>query len=42
MPMPGDEKSDDDKPLYDASKDACDPNNFDKFLTDEDEEIVTA
>lgn len=41
MPMPGDERADVEKPLYDESKDACDPNNFDKFLT-EDEEIVKA
>ncbi len=34
--MPNDENGDD-KPLFDESKDACDPNNFANF---EEEEVV--
>lgn len=41
VPMPGDSKADDNNPIYDDSKDACNPNNFkeDDF---EDEIIVSA
>ena len=39
MPMPND-KSDSDKPLYDDSLDANNPDNFNKFNNFEEEEIV--
>ena len=39
LPMPDDEKEDD-KPLYDDSKDANNPDNFKDFT--DDEEIVKA
>ena len=42
VPMPGDEKEPD-KPLYEESKDACNPDNFkEEFSDDEDEIIVRA
>ncbi len=37
MPMPNDRDSED-KPLYDESKDACNPDNFKDFT--DDEEVV--
>lgn len=37
--MPDDNKDEGDKPLFDDSKDACNPDNF-KFDTFDDEEIV--
>lgn len=43
VPMPGDEKEDNDTaPLYDDSKDACNPENFNAENFDEDEIIVKA
>lgn len=39
MPMPGDVAEDSDKPLYDETKDANNPDNFEDF---DNEEIVTA
>lgn len=36
--MPYDKSEDEDKPLFDESKDACDPANFEDF---EEEEKVT-
>lgn len=41
MPMPND-KSDEDKPLYDDRLDANNPDNFNKFSDFDDEEIVRA
>nr|DAI22990.1 MAG TPA: hypothetical protein [Caudoviricetes sp.] len=38
MPMPGDKSEGNDKPLYDSSKDANDPENFKDFT--DDEEVV--
>lgn len=37
VPMPGDKDEDADKPLYDDSKDANNPDNFNDF---DDEEVV--
>lgn len=37
MPMYGDKSDDENKPLYDETKDANDPNLFNDF---EDEEVV--
>lgn len=39
VPMPGDDKESDNAPLYDESKDACNPDNFPEF---EDEIIIKA
>ena len=41
MPMPNDE-TEDDKPLFDESLDANNPDNFNKFNDFEDEEVVRA
>ena len=41
MPMPNDE-TEDDKPLFDESLDANNPDNFNKFNDFEDEEVVKA
>lgn len=38
MPMPGDKVENDNTPLYDDSKDANNPENFNDFT--EDEEVV--
>lgn len=43
VPMPGDQKGDiDNAPVYDDSKDACNPDNFKDEKFDEDEIIVKA
>lgn len=42
VPMPGDNKDTENAPLYDESKDACNPDNFKDENFDEDEIIVTA
>ena len=39
VPMPGDEKEPD-RPLFDASKDACNPENFKNEQFDEEDEII--
>lgn len=39
MPMPGDE-DDDERPLFDESLDANNPDNFDKFNDFDDEEVI--
>lgn len=36
VPMPGDKDENDDKPLYDDSKDANNPDNFKDFTGDEE------
>lgn len=41
IPMPGDEKETDNKPIYDESKDACNPDNFKDEVFDKDEIIVS-
>lgn len=41
VPMPGDGKGDSDNtPLFDDTKDACNPDNFKDEFIDEDEEII--
>lgn len=41
IPLPGDGKGDSEQaPLYDESKDACNPDNFKDEFNDEDEIIV--
>ena len=40
MPMPNDETEDENKPLFDESLEANNPDNFNKFNDFENEEVV--
>lgn len=40
LPMPGDTNYKENAPIYDATKDACNPHNFKDEFIDEDEIII--